>query len=167
MKERSEKNLKDAFAGESQAHMKYLNFADKASAEGFANVARLFRAASFSEQVHASNHLRTLAGIQATSENLKEAMSGEDYEVQTMYPRFIREAEEDGEKAAVTATKAAYAAEKVHFGLYEKAKQAVDKGQDLSLPQIHVCQVCGFTVEGDAPDKCPVCGAPREKFEAF
>lgn len=167
MKEKSEKNLKDAFAGESQAHMRYLAFADKAEKENHTNVARLFRANSFAEEIHATNHLRTLSGIGKTSENLKAAIEGETYEVEEMYPTFISEAQEEQEKGAETVTKWALEAEKVHAGLYKKAKEAVDNGEDMEFQPIHVCQVCGFTVEGEAPDKCPLCGSPKEKFSRF
>jgi rubrerythrin len=167
MKEKSEKNLKDAFAGESQAHMRYLAFADKAEKENLTNVARLFRANSFAEEIHATNHLRTLSGIGKTSENLKAAIEGETYEVEEMYPAFISEAQEEQEKGAETMTKWALEAEKVHAGLYKKAKEAVDNGKDMEFQPIHVCQVCGFTVEGEAPDQCPLCGSPKEKFSRF
>jgi len=164
MKRKTEENVKAAFAGESQAHMKYKAFADAAEKENLANVARLFRANSYAEQVHATNHLKTLAGIQKTAQNLQAAMDGENYEVEDMYPAFKSVAESEGEKAAVYWFSAALEAEKVHAGLYKKAKEVVEEGQDLAYFPIHVCSVCGFTVEGDAPDKCPVCGAPKEKF---
>jgi rubrerythrin len=167
MKEKSEKNLKDAFAGESQAHMRYLAFADKAEKENLANVARLFRANSFAEEIHATNHLRTLSGIGKTSENLKAAIEGETYEVEEMYPTFISVAQEEQEMGAETVTKWALEAEKVHAGLYKKAKEAVDTGEDMEFQPIHVCQVCGFTVEGEAPDQCPLCSSPKEKFSRF
>ncbi len=167
MKEKSEENLKNAFAGESQAHMKYLAFADKAEKENLTNVARLFRANSFAEEIHATNHLRTLSGIGKTSENLKAAIEGETYEVEEMYPTFISMAQEEQEKGAETVTKWALEAEKVHAGLYKKAKESVDNGEDMEFQPIHVCQVCGFTVEGEAPDQCPLCGSPKEKFSRF
>lgn len=167
MRRMTVENLKNAFAGESQAHMKYLAFADKAEKENFANVARLFRANSFAEQVHATNHLRTLSGIGKTEENLKEALEGENFEVTEMYPAYIKVAEEQQETGALTTTKWAMAAEEVHAGLYKKAGEAVEQGQDLEFFPIHVCQVCGFTVEGEAPELCPVCGSPKEKFSRF
>lgn len=167
MKEKTEENLKNAFAGESQAHMKYLAFADKAEKENFSNVARLFRANSFAEQVHATNHLRTLSGIKKTPENLQEAIEGETFEVEEMYPAFIKVAEEEQEKGAETVTKWALEAEKVHAVLYQKAKEAVAKGQDIEFNPVHVCQVCGFTAEGEAPDICPLCGALKDKFKRF
>lgn len=167
MRRMTEEHLKAAFAGESQAHLKYLAFAEAATKEKAANVARLFRAASFSEQVHAVNHLRTLGGISKTGRNLETAMDGENFEVMEMYPAYKLVAENQGEKAALIWFNAALEAEKVHARLYGQAKEAVDRGKDLDSFPIHVCSVCGFTFEGEAPDKCPVCGAPKEKFVEF
>ncbi len=167
MKEKSEKNLNDAFGGESQAHMKYMAFGDKAERENLPNVARIFRANSYAEQIHATNHLRTLSGIQSTSENLQAAIEGETYEVEEMYPAFIKDAQEEQEPAAERMSIWAKAAEEVHAGLYKKAKGAVDGGLDVDLESIHVCQVCGFTMEGEAPDICPVCGTPKDRFTQF
>ena len=167
MRKMTEENLKSAFAGESQAHLKYLAFADKADMEKLPNVARLFRANSFAEQVHATNHLRALSGIKPTLDNLKEAVAGENFEVEEMYPAYISVAIEQNEKGAEQSKKWALAAEKVHAGLYQKAAQSVGQGRDADLKSIHVCGVCGWTVEGEAPDKCPVCGSPREKFKKF
>jgi rubrerythrin len=167
MKKQTEENVQSAFAGESQAHMKYKAFGDAAEKEKLANVARLFRANSFAEQIHAINHLRTMSGIGKTAENLQVAMDGENYEVTKMYPDFIKVAEDQGEKMAVTFFNYALAAEKVHAGLYKRAKEAADRGADLDYFPIHVCGVCGFTVEGEAPDKCPICGSPKEKFVKF
>lgn len=164
MKKMTEENLKNAFAGESQAHIKYVAFADKAEKENFPNVARLFRANSYAEQVHATNHLRTLSGIGNTSENIKAAIEGETFEVEEMYPAYVSVAEKQQEKGAETMTKWALEAEKVHAELYKKALESVESGQDMEPKPIHVCQVCGFTVEGEAPDTCPVCGSPKEKF---
>jgi rubrerythrin len=167
MNKKVEENLKSAFAGESQAHLKYQVFADKAEGEMLPNVARLFRAGSYSEQRHAANHLRVMAGVGKTADNLKAALEGESYEVAKMYPEFIRVAQDQNEKDAVFANRAALEAEKVHAALYQKALGSLDKGQDLEATPIHVCSVCGFTVDGEAPDKCPVCGAPKQKFVKF
>ncbi len=167
MKKMTEENLKNAFAGESQAHLKYLAFADKAESEKLPNTARLFRANSYAEQVHAVNHLRTLSGIKATLDNLREAVSGENFEVDEMYPAYISVAVEQGEKGAEQTTRWALAAEKVHAGLYKKAAEAVAGGKDADFVSIQVCGVCGWTAEGEAPDKCPVCGSPKTKFKAF
>lgn len=167
MKEKSERNLKNAFAGESQAHMKYKAFGDKADRENLPNVARLFRANSFAEQIHATNHLRTVSGIQNTAENLRTAIEGETYEVEEMYPAFIKDAVDEQEPAAERMNVWAKAAEEVHAGLYKKAKEAVDGGQDVDLGPIHVCQTCGFTMEGEAPEVCPVCGTSKDNFKQF
>jgi rubrerythrin len=167
MKKMTEANVKDALAGESQAHIKYLAFADKAAAENLPNVARVFKAASFSEQVHATNHLKTLSGIGGTKDNLAAAAGGENFEVEEMYPAYITVAQAQGEKNAEWFLNAALQAEKVHFGLYQRAQKAVASGQDLAAKPVHVCSMCGVTMEGAAPDKCPVCGAPREKFVTF
>ncbi len=163
----TEDNVKAAFAGESQAHMKYLAFAAAAEKEGLANIARLFRAASYSEQMHATNHLGALKGVGKTSENLQGAIDGESFEVAEMYPAYIATGNEQGEKAAVMWFNAALQAEKVHAGLYKKAKESADTGKDLGYFPVQVCGRCGFTVEGEAPDKCPVCGAPKEMFVRF
>lgn len=168
MKKMTEENLKNAFAGESQAHLRYLAFADKAERENFQNVARLFRANAFAEQVHATNHLKTLAGIKSTDDNLEEAIAGETFEVEEMYPAYVKVAEIQQEKGAQTVTRWALEAEKVHAQLYKKAKDAVVQQKDLEFKPIYVCQVCGFTVEGEeAPEVCPICGSPREKFTKF
>jgi rubrerythrin len=167
MKKRTEDNLKNAFAGESQAHLKYLAFAAQADQDKLPNVARMFRANSFAEQIHATNHLRAMGGIGQTGENLAAAVSGEAFEATTMYPEYVKAAEEDGEKAAVMTTNNALAAEKVHYEMYRRAGQTVSVGKDLEAKPIHVCGVCGFTMEGDAPDNCPVCGAPKVKFVKF
>jgi rubrerythrin len=167
MHKMTQANLEAAFAGESQAHMKYHAFANKAEKEGLPEVARLFRAVSFAEQVHATAHLTTLAGIGMTEENLQAAIGGETYEVEEMYPAFIAVAEAQEEKAATRSNKFAMEAEKVHAGLYEQARQAVLAGGDVQLGTVHVCEVCGWTVEGEAPDRCPLCGAKKEKFKAF
>ena len=158
-------NLEEAFAGESQANRKYLAFAKKADREGLPNVARLFRAAAESETFHALKHLKVLGGIKDTEENLKAAVEGEMYEKTSMYPQMIDEAKDEGEKAAQTSFEHANAAEKVHAKLYEEALQAVEDGDDIPAADYYVCEVCGFTVEGEAPDKCPVCGASGEKFK--
>src|SRR5512136_2535434 len=121
MQEATEKNLMDAFAGESQAHMKYMAFADQADRERLANVARFFRAASFSEQMHATNHLRALSGIGKTPQNVDAALGGETFEINTMYPEYVALAGQEGEKKAKDSMEDALAAEKVHAALYTRA----------------------------------------------
>ncbi len=167
MHKMTEDNLKSAFAGESQAHMRYLAFADKAEKEGFANVARLFRAISFAEQAHATGHLRTLGGIASTAENLGEAIGGETFEVDEMYPSYVAVGELQAEKGAVRSMNFALVAERVHAAMYAQARQSVEAGRDAEIGTIHICEVCGYTVEGEAPDRCPLCNAPKERFRAF
>ena len=157
-------NLKAAFAGESQANRKYLAFAKKAETDGFKQVAKLFRAAAEAETVHAHAHLRVMGGIKSTAENLQEAIAGEGYEFQEMYPGFIKEAEAEGNKQAEISFKNANVVEEVHHGLYGKALASVKSGKDLVAQAIWVCAVCGNTVEGTCTDKCSVCGAPKERF---
>ena len=160
-------NLGEASAGESQANRKYLAFAKKADADGYPQVARLFRAAAEAETVHAHSHLRVMGGIKATEENLRAAVEGEGAEFREMYPKFVKEAEEEGNKAAAVSFRNAMAVEEIHHGLYGDALKAVREGEDLSRAPIFVCGVCGNTVIGETPDRCPVCGAPREKFSSI
>jgi rubrerythrin len=167
MKKMTEDNVSAALAGESQAHIKYLAFAEKASAEKLPNISRAFKAASYSEQIHATNHLRTLAGIGNTKDNLAAAAAGENFEVVEMYPAYVAVAKLQGEKTAETYFNWAMLAEKVHYGIYQEARKAVEAGQDIGFRPVHVCSNCGFTMEGEAPDKCPVCGASRDKFVTF
>jgi rubrerythrin len=163
----SEKNLKDAFAGESQAHMKYWIFSEKAESENMPNVARLFRAVSYAERIHAKTHLRILGGIGKTSDNLKTAIEGETYEVNEMYPSFIKTAIEEGNKRAEQSSQWAFEAEKIHKDMYTNAKTAADENRDLVIGSIQVCTICGYTAEGDAPDVCPICKAKKDKFKEF
>ena len=157
-------NLQAAFAGESQANRKYLAFAKKAESDGYPQVAKLFRAAAAAETVHAHAHLRVMGGIKSTTENLQAAIDGEGYEFTEMYPDFVKEAESEGNQPAVYSFKNALAVEEVHHGLYNEALEAVKAGSDLPETKVYVCEVCGNTVRGEAPDKCPICNAPREKF---
>ncbi len=161
MKAITQKDLQDAFAGESQAHMKYMIFADQAEREGLPNIARLFRAASYSEQLHATAHLRVLGGVNATPKNLEGALGGENFEVDEMYPAYTAVANLQTEKAAFSSMDRALQAEKVHSKLYARAKETADVKKDLDLATIFVCETCGFTIEGAAPEKCPVCSGTR------
>lgn len=163
----TEKNLSDAYAGESQAFMKYNIWADRAEQEGKGNVARLFRAIAQAEKVHATNHFRTLGKIKMTNDNLQSAIEGETYEVNEMYPAFNAVAELQGEKAAALSTHWALESEKVHAQMYSKAKQAIEGGKDVQVGDVYVCSKCGYTVEGSAPDECPVCRAKREAFKKY
>ncbi len=159
---KSERNLRDAFAGESQANRKYLAFAKKAETEGYTQVAKLFRAAAEAETIHAHNHLKQLDGIKSTKENLEEAISGETDEFQDMYPQMIKDAEEEENNGAVRSFKYANEVEKIHAGLYGKALENLGSNAETDY---YVCDVCGNTVEGEAPDACPVCGAKKPAFK--
>ncbi len=160
----TKENLAEAFAGESQANRKYLAFAKKAEADGLPQVAKLFRAAAHAETVHAHAHLRAMGGIRSTVENLKEAVEGEGFEFQKMYPPFLEQAKAEGDRAAENSFKFALAVEEVHHGLYQQALSAVEAGADLAERPIYVCEVCGNTVYDAAPDKCEVCLVPKERF---
>lgn len=162
---KSEEDLKAAFAGESQANRKYLAFAKKADKDGFLQVAKLFRAAAAAETIHAHNHLRAMKGIKSTKENLTAAIEGEHYEFTKMYPEFIKDSEADGNKDAIRTFNYANEVEKIHHKLYEKALEAVENGNDLEKTDIYICPVCGYTSEGEPPEKCPVCGTVKKVFK--
>ncbi len=161
----TKENLESAFAGESQANRKYLFFADKADEEGNKRIARLFRAAADAETVHARNHLRVMQGIKSTKENLIAAIGGENHEFTEMYPAFIKQAQTEGEKKAVDSFDLANKVEQIHHRLYQDAFDRLEKGKAMELKPFYVCQYCGNTVEGEAPEKCPVCGAPKRMFK--
>lgn len=158
---KTELNLKDAFAGESQANRKYLAFAKKAEQEGHLQVAKLFRAAADAETVHAHAHLRALGGIGSTADNLKEAIGGETHEFTSMYPEMIKAATNEGFDAALKSFILANTVEKIHAELYQKALAAL--GQNAAV-DYHVCQICGNTVEGPPDGPCEVCGAGKSAF---
>ncbi len=157
-------NLQSAFAGESQANQTYKAGAKKADGEGYAQIGKLFRAAAAAEEVHAQAHLRVMGGVKGTTENLQAAINGEAAEFKEMYPEFVAEAEKEGNRAAVISFKNAMAVEEIHHGLYAEALAALEAGKDLEAAPIFVCGVCGNTVPGEAPEKCPICGAPKSKF---
>ncbi|MCF8109646.1 MAG: rubrerythrin family protein [Desulfohalobiaceae bacterium] len=157
----TEKDLLEAFAGESQANRKYLAFAKQADKEGFPRTARLFRAAAAAETVHAHSHFKALGGIRSTRENLQEAVSGETHEFKEMYPEMIKHARNEGIKAAERSMSYANEVEKVHADLYQKALDSLDDQQDTDY---YVCSVCGYTCEDAAPEVCPVCGAKAKAF---
>jgi len=154
-------NLKEAFAGESQANRKYLAFARKADEEGYHQVAKLFRAAAAAETVHAMNHLEAMGAINSTEENLLEAIAGETAEFKEMYPGFIEEAEAEGEEQARWSFDVANKVEKIHAELYQNALDNLGKNVEVDY---YVCNWCGNTVEGEAPERCAICGAPRKEF---
>ena len=154
--------LQEAFAGESQANRKYLAFAEEADAEGFPQIARLFRAAAAAETVHAHAHLRAMKGIHSTRENLEEALAGETHEFTSMYPEMIRIAEDEGEKQALRSFLFANTVEKIHAELYSGLLETM--GQDQGDYPFFVCPVCGHTIGRDAPENCPVCGAKGSMY---
>ncbi|OIP98746.1 rubrerythrin [Candidatus Wirthbacteria bacterium CG2_30_54_11] len=157
-------DLMAAFAGESQANRKYLSYARKAEEDGYPQAAKLFRAAAHAETVHALNHFRAAGEIKTTTENLQTAIAGENYEVTSMYPAFIKDAEAEFHKNAVRSFKLAYEVEQVHESLYrEMAGNLEEEGKESY--SYFVCPVCGYTHARRAPDSCPVCGIVGGKFE--
>jgi len=162
--DKSLENLKNAFAGEYQANHRYLAFARKADEDGLTQVARLFRAAAEAETIHAFNHARIMGEVKSTLENLAIAVSGESFEYKTMYPEYLDTARNEGNQPAAWSFDVANKVEKVHAGLFSKAIEALKMGKKLTITDYHVCSVCGNTVEGEPPDKCPICGAPKTRF---
>jgi len=174
-------HLRSAYGGESMAHMRYKIWGDRAGKDGFPNVARLFLASSHSEHIHAWNHFLQLRnepgaglvtsgagfGLGSTAENLQAAVNGERFEIEEMYPVYQAAAELQAEDGAARSFLFAIAAEKVHADLFTSANEAVSGGLDLDIDEIHVCDMCGFMVEGAAPDTCPMCGASKDKFIQF
>ncbi|MEW6185490.1 MAG: rubrerythrin family protein [Thermodesulfobacteriota bacterium] len=158
---KTEENLKEAFAGESQANRKYLAFAKQADQEGYPQAAKLFRAAAEAETVHAHAHLRALGEIKKTAENLKAAISGETHEFKSMYPGMIETATQEGNKAAERSFIYANKVEEVHANLYQKV---LDTLENPTKVDYYVCSVCGYTCENEAPDTCPVCGSKAKAF---
>lgn len=156
------KNLKDAFAGESQANQKYRAFAKQAEKDGFANVARLFQATAEAERIHAEGHLKALAGVGSTADNLQAAIDGETYEFEQMYPPMLEQAEGEGHKAK-RMFKYATEAEAVHAKLYALALEAVKQGKDLDV-DFYLCPICGYIEFGKPNEDCPVCGTKPDKF---
>lgn len=166
------------------AHMRYIIFADIADREGFHNVARLFRAISYAERVHAENHYNRLKDLNVgakvvagapfgpgtTSKNLELAIMGEEFEINEMYPTYIEIAKFQDEKQAEKSFRWAYEAEKIHAKLYKEAKEYVDKGEDWPLKEeyVWICPVCGHTYVGtEPPEKCPICGVSGDKFKKY
>jgi len=161
----TEQNLQQAFAGESQANRRYLFFAEKAEREGYPQIARLFRAAAEAETVHARNHFNAMDGVGSTKDNLHAGVIAEHREFTRMYPPFIEQAEKDQYQRAVVTFGYANEVEEVHYNLFQEAYQALESGQPLKDEPYFVCQGCGNTVAGEAPEVCPICGAPRSRFK--
>lgn len=157
-------NLKNAIAGESQANRRYLAFARKADEDGFSQVAKLFRAAAEAETVHALNHLRIAGDVRSTAENLEGAVAGETFEYKKMYPEYIAVAKQEKNQQATWSFDVANRVEEVHAGLFSNAVQALKNKKELAQVDYYVCRTCGNTVEGEAPEKCPICGSPKSRF---
>ncbi len=162
---RTENNLLEAFGGESKAKRRYAFYAEKAENEGYPGIARLFRAVAEAEVVHARNHLNAMDAIGSTKDNLMAASMGEQMEFTSMYPTFIEVAKEERNERAERTFDWANRVEKIHFGYFEAALKDVKEGKNPETADYYVCQVCGNTVTGSAPDKCPICGAPAEAFK--
>lgn len=158
---KTEENLKEAFAGESQANRKYLAWAAKAESENLPGIARLFKAVAAAETIHAHKHLRTLGGIKTTTDNLQAALAGEVHEFTKMYPQMIEDARAEAQKSAEISFKYANDVEKIHAELYKKA---LENPASYPVHDYYVCDICGYTVADDAPDSCPVCGASKKNF---
>ena len=177
----TEQHLINAFGSESQANMRYLHFADQAGKENLPNTARLFRAIAYSESVQADSHYLELRHLEGgfivnsmaafgpgnTKKNLKLAIMGENFEITEMYPVYIEVAKFQGEKGAQRTFTWALGTEKMHKMLFEKAREEVDKNKDADMGPIQVCKICGYTLEGEAPDKCPLCEATKKDFVTF
>lgn len=160
----TDENAQNAYAGESQANRKYSVFAEKADADGYPNVAKLYRAASQAEAVHAKRLLFVLGQVGSTEENLKKSVEGENYEFTTMYPEFVQQAKEERKNEAALVFTHAMKAEEVHANLYLQALESVRTGKDLEADGIYLCPVCGNIEIGSAPEKCPICGVPQRMF---
>ncbi|NMA25954.1 MAG: rubrerythrin family protein [Clostridiales bacterium] len=153
-------NLMEAFAGESQANRKYLAYAKQAEKEGKKNAAKLFRAASDAETLHALKHLNVAGKVGSTADNLKDAVSGETHEYKEMYPDFVKEAEAEGNRAALMSFSFAMKAEEVHARLYQEALENLDQTEEVFY---YLCPVCG-NIEKSRPEKCSICGVPGDRF---
>jgi rubrerythrin len=160
---KTSENLKEAFAGESQANQKYRAFAKKAEKDGFPNIAKLFRTTAEAERIHAEGHLKSMDGIGSTLENLKTAIAGETYEYTEMYPPMYEQAKAEGHKAK-TMFQFALETEKLHAELYTLALQAVEQGKDIEETEIYLCPVCGHLEMGTPPERCPICGVKGEMY---
>ena len=168
MREMTKKFLEDAFAGESMAHMKYSIFAEEAEKKGLKKLANLFRAIAYAEFVHARNHFKALRKLSDNmADNVQSCIDGETFEIEEMYPVYKNSAEFQGEKEAVKSAHYALEAEKIHAEMYKKAKELVEKNEDYPAEKVYICPICGYTIEDEAPDKCPVCGAKKETFVEF
>ena len=153
-------NLMEAFAGESQANRKYLAYSKKAEKDGKINAAKLFKAASDAETIHALKHFEVAGKVGSTADNLKDGIAGETHEYKEMYPDFVKEAEAAGNNAALMSFTFAMKAEEVHAKLYKEALENLDQTEEVFY---YLCPVCG-NIEKFVPEKCSICGVPGDKF---
>lgn len=160
----TDKNLKEAFAGESQANRKYLAFAKKAEQEGYKGVAKLFFATAEAETIHAHNHLKALGEIKSTAENLQAGIDGETYEFDSMYPPMLEEAKKAGRKDAERSFLFAMESEKVHADLYKDAFANLEANEEVDY---YLCPVCGYIEKGKTPDTCPICRVKGSMFVKY
>ncbi len=162
--DRTSENLKNAFAGESQANRRYLAYALNADEEGYPQIAKLFRAAAEAETVHAMNHIRTMGEVKDTNANLNTAVNGETFEFKQMYPEYIKVAKDEKNKQATWSFNVANQVEQIHANLFKKAVETLKAGKEPSKVEYYVCSVCGNTVENEPPEICPICASPKSKF---
>jgi len=153
-------NLMEAFAGESQANRKYITYSKKAEADGKKNAAKLFKAASDAETIHALKHFEVAGKIKSTVENLNDAVNGENHEYQSMYPEFLKVAQEEGDQAAIRTFTYALKAEEVHARLYQEALDNLEQEEEVFY---YLCPICG-NIEKVVPEKCFICGTSGTKF---
>lgn len=167
MKKITQQNIKNAFSSESEDYMKYLIFAEKAKEEGFSNVARLLQTIAYAERVHARKYLLCLDGLSNTEENLKASLDNEKFQVEELYPSLFEVAGIQNEVEAQIGFHGSQETEQVHAKLLQKALDSVHQNKDVTIGDIHICKNCGYTLEGEPPTNCPICGMPRERFKEF
>ncbi|HEV2396280.1 MAG TPA: ferritin family protein [Candidatus Sulfotelmatobacter sp.] len=171
-------NLQAAYNGESNAHVRYAAFADRADKEGYGEVASLFRAAAKAEEVHAANHavvIKKLGGtpeskietpvVKSTEENLQAAIKGESYERDTMYPEFLKQARVEGDRDALQTFNYAKTAESEHAKLYSEALRNLTTLKGSKSKEYFVCTICGYTTQKMDFSKCPSCFNHKDKYE--
>jgi rubrerythrin len=163
-KDKTTKHLEYALSGECQANRKYLAFAEIADKEGFPAVARLWRAAAAAEAIHANNHMRVLGMLKSTEDNLRSAVTGEQYEFETMYPEFIKTAKEAEKPEAAKSMEYAFKVEKLHHQMFKEDLKELEEHKHPELVSYWICSVCGNTVPKSAPETCNICGSPKNKF---
>jgi rubrerythrin len=161
---KTDENLRNAFAGESQANRRYLFYAKKADEEGYSQIAKLFRAAAEAETVHAFNHIRVMGETESTTDNLNAAIKGENFEYKQMYPEYLSVSEKDKNQQATWSFNVANKVEEIHANLFAKVATALKMGEEPAKTDYFVCAVCGNTVEKESPETCSICGAPMAKF---